>query len=359
MKRILAFLFFVSIFLIPLALAAPYGEDTGTITSGQPVSGNVNLPSSTVTYPDGTACTAASQCAGGYCNSGVCASSAPSTTTASPGGGGGTSAATTPAATTTPAAEIVPEKIVITDTAVINDLFSSLKPSDLGVASLDTSKVDVVRTGTASAISVFTDSTVNSALSAASEETAKQAINEIKTSITSGSSEPIQVSAKLEIFNITSKETNKTSVVSKVTLTIKADKDMKNLNLIEVIPKDVAKNVSEVAFKVQPKILQSDPIVQWTFDLLQKGDTKDLSYTVNKKLSSLTSTFLAAAKVSEAAQPPIQEQPTQQPAKPADMTMVYILIAIIVIAGILVYFAKMGKKKVARQNMQTKKSRIS
>lgn len=346
MKRILVFLFLASIFLIPLALAVPAGEDTGTINTGQPVSGNVSLHSSSVTYPDGTACTAASQCSGGYCNSNVCASSAPSTTTTttSSGGGGGTSATTTSAAATTPAAEIVSEKTVITDAAVINDLFSSLTPSDLGVASLDSGKVDVVRTGTVSAATTATAATIQDILAVATDESAKQAISDMKSGISSSSSQAVSVSAKLEVFNITSKETNKTSIVSKITLTITADKDMKNLNLIEVIPKDVAKNLSEVAFKVQPKILQSDPIVQWTFDAIGKGETKDLSYTVNKKLSSITSTSLAAAKVSEAAQPPAQPgQPAQQPAKPADMTIVYLVVAIILIA-IAAYFVAVKKK---------------
>lgn len=306
------------------------------------------------TQANGAACTYACGCSGGYCNSNVCANSAPAaTTTTSPATGGtsvsgttGTAGATTPAATT-PAAEVATEKTVITDTIVINDLLSSLKPSDLGVASLDPSKVDVVRIGTASAISVFTDSTVNSALSAASEDAAKQAINEIETSITSGSSEPIQVSAKLEVYNITSKETNRTSVVSKITLTITADKDMKNVKVVEVIPKDVASSVAGVVFKVQPVILQSDPIVQWTFDSLQKGETKDLSYTVNKKLSSISSISLAAAKASQAVQPPAQPvQPTQQPAKPADMTIVFVAAAIVVILalGILFYFKAMKKR---------------
>jgi len=128
---------------------------------------------------------------------------------------------------------------------------------------------------------------------------------------------------------------------------------MKNLNLIEVIPKDVAKNVSEVAFKVQPIILQSDPIVQWTFDALGKGETKDLSYTVNKKLSSITSTSLAAATVSGAAQPPVQpEQPSQQPVGTSpDMTIVYMLIAIVVILGGLL-FMEMKKKKSDKKKME-------
>jgi len=48
---------------------------------------------------NGQSCTDAHSCSGGYCNSGLCASSPPTTTTTSPGGGGG--ATTTTIATTT------------------------------------------------------------------------------------------------------------------------------------------------------------------------------------------------------------------------------------------------------------------
>lgn len=297
------------------------------------------------TQANGAACTYACGCSGGYCNSNVCASSAPTTTTTtSTSSGGGTSvSATTPAAVTTPAVEVTPEKTVITDTGVINDLFSSLKPSDLGVATLDASKVDVVKTGTASATTSATETIIQNALSAAIDESAKQAINNIKSEISSAVSQPVAVSAKLEVFSITSKETNKTMTVSKITLTITADRDMKNVKIVEVIPKDVAKNVSDVSFKIKPIILQADPIVQWTFDSVGKGETKDLSYTVNKKLDIIGTTTLAAGEsVAAPAQP--SQQP-QQPAQPADMTMVYVLAAIAAIIGLIFYFSKNRKKK--------------
>ena len=68
---------------------------------------------SITTLPDGSPCTYACGCSGGYCNSGICASSPPTTTTTTPSGGGaGTTTTTTitvPTTTTTtlqPATEI-------------------------------------------------------------------------------------------------------------------------------------------------------------------------------------------------------------------------------------------------------------
>lgn len=308
---------------------------------------------------NGASCTYACGCTGGYCNSGTCASSAPATATTDTSTGGttisGTAGSTTTATTETPVVK-VSEKV--TDAITITELIAGLKPSDLGVASLDSSKVDVIKTGAVSDTTTATETTVESALTAATDENAKQALAEIKETVSSSSSNAIQITTKLEVFNITSKQTNKTSVVSKITLTIKAGRDMKDVKVVEIIPKDVASSVASVVFKVQPAILQSDPIVQWTFDSLQNGETKDLSYTVNKKLSSISSTSFAAAKISEAAQPPAQPvQPTQQPAEPADMTIVYALIAIIIIAGIAVYSMKIKKKGNARQIEKIHKQR--
>ena len=84
--------FFLFIFLVPLVLADPLSEDRGSIYIHYPLTGNVGLPGN-VTYPDGTACTSAGQCAGGYCNSGICASSAPSGPSGGTGGTGGTGGA--------------------------------------------------------------------------------------------------------------------------------------------------------------------------------------------------------------------------------------------------------------------------
>jgi PGF-pre-PGF domain-containing protein len=80
--------FFLFIFLVPAVIAVPstttttttttatgpLSEYTGSINVQYPLTGNVVLPGN-VTYPDGTACTSAGQCAGGYCVHSYCRSS--------------------------------------------------------------------------------------------------------------------------------------------------------------------------------------------------------------------------------------------------------------------------------------------
>jgi hypothetical protein len=65
------------------------------------------------------------------------------------------------------------------------------------------------------------------------------------------------------------------------------------VRIVEVIPKSVAADVSELVFSEQPKVLQADPIVEWVLEKVKKGETKDLSYTVKKQLESVESTTLS------------------------------------------------------------------
>ncbi len=66
-----------------------------------------------------------------------------------------------------------------------------------------------------------------------------------------------------------------------LTLKNKSTEDMNGLRIVESIPKNVAENVSQLTFSIQPtRIIKSDPIVQWDINSLKKGATKIITYRV-------------------------------------------------------------------------------
>lgn len=336
----------VFILLVPIVIAAPQGESSITISSGD-TGGTIG--STSALKSDGASCSAANECTGGFCNSGVCASSAPSTTTPS---SSGTSTTTTPSSdttTTTPTPEpaptpipVTPVKETVTKITTVQEIIRSIRPSDLGVTEIKPENVEVTKTGVAETSTPtqvpIVKNIIEKVLTSATEAQAQQVLSGIKQSVSSGSSAPVSVRATLEVFEVKEKTTGQTSHVSRVSLMIKPDKDLKNVNIVEVIPKSVAASISEVIFLgEQPKVLQADPIVQWEFSEVKKDETKDLSYQVNKKLDVLESNTVAVSEAVIAA--------------PEAPSLIYIYI-IIGIAAVAVVVYVLYKRKVGLGNFR-------
>lgn len=333
-----------------IAVTVPSASETSiTISSGGAGAG---IGATTSLKADGASCSAASECIGGYCNSGTCASSAPPAATTSSSSSSSTTTTTssavttttptttptTPAVTTTPAPTqasivIVPVSIPVTETKTVNEVMATIKPADLGVTTVNIENVQITQKGKAEATKTATVTDVDNALETATAE-AKTALSEIKSAVSSGSASSVSVSTKVEVFEVKEETTNKTATVSKITLSFTADKDLKNVDIVEVIPKYVAQDASVIKFLgEQPKILQADPIVQWSFPEVNKGESKDLTYQVNKKIDTLNTTTIAVAETVVKA-PEIPEE--KKPVSP----WVWIIVAIIAIVAIGYFLLK-------------------
>ncbi len=56
-----------------------------------------------------------------------------------------------------------------------------------------------------------------------------------------------------------------------VTKTVELDTPENNVRVIEVIPKEFAEDVSEIKFQKQPLVLEDDPVVQYTYPVLERA----------------------------------------------------------------------------------------
>lgn len=62
---------------------------------------------------------------------------------------------------------------------------------------------------------------------------------------------------------------------------------LESLRITEKIDKDIANHVSEVEFSIQPsKVVQADPIVQWTLTNLLPNEERNITYKVKKTINT-------------------------------------------------------------------------
>ena len=175
-------------------------------------------------------------------------------------------------------------------------------------------------------------------------------LQELRTGFESGEKVKATVARTLTVYKINNQDTGDAVYRSQITLIITAPRDMKNMKIVEVIPKTVVKSSDDLIFTGEtPKILQKDPVVQWVIDSLKKGKSLDFSYIVKKKISSIKSYTLAGGE--EETAPPKEKvvEPTGEAVKeitpPEEAKKFGWLVAVlIVVVGLGVYFAYTKKK---------------
>lgn len=193
---------------------------------------------------------------------------------------------------------------------------------------------------------------------------AKESLEELKAALESTEAKEVVVEKKLDVYKATNPDNGVSVYRSIVSLSFKADKPMKDVKIVESIPKDVAADVSELEFPgAKPRVLQADPIVEWTFDEVKAGEEKDLSYVVKKELKSIESTTFSGATVEEAApvkpvttttettttetkpaeKPAVEKEDTETPEEPKSKTGLMIVLALVLVGVVVGFF--MWKKK--------------
>jgi hypothetical protein len=134
------------------------------------------------------------------------------------------------------------------------------------------------------------DSLVDQLITEIDNQKAKETLEEIRKSKTP------DIKKELIVYKISTKDGLKSAHQSKTIVGITHEKSLNRIDLIENIPKTTAESADKLIFSEQPEILVNDPVVKWNFDHVPKGQTKEVSYTVNKKLDKIESTSAAGGK---------------------------------------------------------------
>ncbi|VVB73221.1 Periplasmic copper-binding protein (NosD) [uncultured archaeon] len=122
------------------------------------------------------------------------------------------------------------------------------------------------------------------------------AIMDIESKIAAGGG--LNAQKDLTVFRVTNRElTDREINRSMVRITLSAPEQMNNLTIMEYIPKSIAPSASDiVSVGKEMRIVQSDPIVSWTFDFVTWDEMKDVYYMVDGRMDSLDTTTLAAGE---------------------------------------------------------------
>ncbi|HIG98506.1 TPA: hypothetical protein HA231_03735 [Candidatus Woesearchaeota archaeon] len=290
------------------------------------VNQNVNFTNLSVSLvaTDG-ACSYSNGCSSGICcsgtaqvnsstSSGTCKSTCAAASTDTGGGfsgsssgGGGGGAAGGKAATEAPTSETVD--------IVKGSLPDSFKEAAAS-GNVDYTTVAAPETKAVPSAPESVASAVENVESFVKTEEAKQELSSIQQAVSSGGAASVQssggsVSKTIEVVKATNKVSKAEVVVSVVKLSVSApsSKDLKNVEVVEVIPKLAASNVNQVTFKgEQPAVLEADPVVKWFFPQISKGQTKDLSYTINKDIRNVGTSTVAVQGRADAT-PPVVAPP--------------------------------------------------
>lgn len=125
---------------------------------------------------------------------------------------------------------------------------------------------------------------------------------------------------------------NTSTVYSTVHIQIDPKTTLEKINIIEIIPKDIAYSADEIIFKNEVIILENDPVIMWHLENID--EEQEITYTVEKNLKTTGNTVLLAKTA---------EQVNKSSGKGF---LAFILIPLVAI--IIIYFSKFSpntKKK--------------
>lgn len=191
--------------------------------------------------------------------------------------------------------------VPVTDTKKVEEVAVSVKAADLGVSSVQTSNLEVKKTGEATKETTGEKPTLEKQIKAALEkdardDAAKKTLTDTQSAVSFGSLKAIPVSTTVQSFSVTDKTSGKSVNVSTVSQTVKAKETLQNVKILITVPKDVAKSATELSFPgLKPKVIQDDPIIEWTIAELKAGEQAELAYQVNKKIESIDTRVVAVA----------------------------------------------------------------
>jgi len=160
------------------------------------------------------------------------------------------------------------------------------------------------------------------------------------------SSANLTVWRELAVYNTTRIENGVAKTVYYTTITLYLRNDarvpFKNFFLNELLPESVAKTADElVGFSLPPDHFEKGSVVvSWLFESVEPGETKSVSYTVEKKLDERVLDEYEAPRVVAAGAELPGGGGAQQAAPQTDYTPLVLVVLMGLVAGLVYYFSR-------------------
>jgi len=217
--------------------------------------------------------------------SGTCEEAAAETPSTGGGGGGGGGGA---AAGGAPAAGISGSE----KTSLIGDL-GGLGTLGLGVTTIG--EVTVKKVSTTEKVVTVSVESIKAALDSATSSEATESLRDLKAYVQSNEMSELTVTQSVDVYKVTNDATGESAYRTKITLTYTAEKTMKEVDVIVVVPKTEAASVNELFFPDEkPLVLQADPVLKWVYADVSAGDILTQNYVINKRVLETQSQIAGA-----------------------------------------------------------------
>jgi hypothetical protein len=145
------------------------------------------------------------------------------------------------------------------------------------------------------------------------------------------------------VYSVTSGNVTKNYTTVTLFIENKGNASVSKFILKERLPEAVAQTPSELFnFTVQPYGFEKGSVVvEWLFDNVGPGETKSVSYTVEKEIDERTMGDYEAPKIfSQQTNEEVSVQPAENKQAGFDLTLVGIIGVMVVLAGAILYFMR-------------------
>jgi len=276
------------------------------------------------------------------------------------GGGGGGGGFTEPYNFTKPAVPVIEN---------LEDLLSTVSPSDLGFSTLGADKMKAEKINNFLTTSKLDYSGLGLWPGFVGSSAAKDEINYIINELKAGSMDTLSAEHQAEVFKIKSSYSNIANYTNRTRITIKIvpSQDVTNVRILEFIPKSIASSDSMLVFTSlsgNPKVLEKDPLIEWNIPIIRRGEVKTIIFYIKGAVSNDGFKTIVAYEKQQPSEPtggvvtepqPGEEQlPTEEEApveKPGKFSIIWPII-IIIIMGILVGGYVVYKKQAEEKKQQ-------
>ena len=178
------------------------------------------------------------------------------------------------------------EEVVISD---LEELLSTVSASELGFSTLSTDKMKAEKTKAFSKTTKLGAQTLSSWAEAVKSSSAKNRLKTLINELGSEKSRILSIHHEVEVFRISTiyANINNYTFRTRVTIKVTPDKSISDIRVLEFIPKSVVSGASELVFSEdEPVVVEDDPLLEWSVDMLSRDETKTFTYYIKSKVDS-------------------------------------------------------------------------
>lgn len=259
------------------------------------------------------------------------------------------------------------EELVIEN---LEELLSTVTPSELGYDLLSIDKMQAEKTSNFLSTSKLDSGGLTSWIGVVKASSAQDYINELVNKLNNDQADTLSVEHQVEVFKVKTIYANVKNYVfrSRVIIKVTSSKDVTGVRILELVPKTVESSASQLIFTSnKPRVLEEDPLLEWSVPLIRQGETKSFSYYIKGSVSSDDFKTIAVYDKPKPVEEPTagvvtepepEESEPETKAKPKKFSWWWAVIIIVILGGLaggyFVYKKQIDAKLLLKKKLEPK-----